>query len=119
MQPLKKKATKGPEEIIQDDIIKFLILRGWYVKATHGNMYQKGFPDLFACHTSYGHRWIEVKNPAAYSFTPAQVIEFPKMVANGSGIWILTAATEEEYNKLFKPANWWQFLAVMGGMGIA
>lgn len=119
MQPLKKKGGKGPEEIIQEDIIKFLTVRGWYVRATHGNLYQMGFPDLFACHTSYGIRWIEVKNPLRYSFTPAQVVEFPKMVANGAGVWILTAATEEEYLKLFKPCNWWQFLSVMGGMGSA
>ena len=76
---------------------------------THGNMYQQGFPDLFACNSRYGHRWIEVKNPKAYKFTPAQVHSFPKMCANGSGVWVLVAATEEEYMKLFEPFNWWQY----------
>ncbi len=117
MEPLKKKSGKKPEEIIQDAIIAMMTLKGWYVRSTHGSVYQHGFPDLFTTHSMYGIRWIEVKNPVKYSFTPSQIIEFPKMVANGAGIWILTAATEGEYDKLFKPCNWWQFTSIMGGMG--
>lgn len=77
---------------------------------THGNMYQSGFPDLYATHSEYGPRWIEVKNPSAYSFTRAQMEHFPKLVANGTRIWILSAATEEEYAKLFKECNWYHYL---------
>ena len=101
---------KGPERIIQDDLILFLEKKGWFVKETHGNVYQNGFPDLFATHRSYGTRWIEVKNPKQYAFTPAQLEQFPKFVMHGSGIWILTAATEVEYQKLFKACNWYQYL---------
>lgn len=86
----------------------------WFVKQTHGNMFQSGFPDLFATHYKYRIRWIEVKLPdmKGSHFTNAQLETFPKMVANGAGIWILTAATEEEYAKLFKPSNFHVYLAL-------
>jgi hypothetical protein len=100
---------RGPERIIQDEIISFLRIREWYVLETHGNMYQRGFPDLFVCHTSYGQRWVEVKNPLQYCFTAAQMETFPKLCAHGSGVWILTAATQDEYLKLWKPPNWWVY----------
>lgn len=77
---------------------------------THGNMYQSGFPDLFACHKLYGARWIEVKNPKSYKFTPAQLRYFPQICANGSGVWVLVAGTLEEYKKLFKRPNWHRYL---------
>jgi len=80
---------------------------------THGNMYQSGFPDLYICHARYGTRWVEVKVKDKYKFTGAQLENFPAMSAKNVGIWILTAATEEEYAKLFKPANWHTFLNVM------
>ncbi|MFA5758467.1 MAG: hypothetical protein WC942_03725 [Clostridia bacterium] len=101
---------KGPEAKIQDDIIKFLTLRGWWVKIIHGSTFQNGLPDLFAAKRSCGSRWIEVKNPEGYRFTGAQMETFPIMSAMGVGIWILTAATEREYNKLFLPPNWWTYL---------
>jgi hypothetical protein len=81
-----------------------------FVKSTHGNIYQFGFPDLFATHRKFGARWIEVKNPLSYAFTPAQLEVFPKFVAFGTGVWILVAATEYEYKKLFQPCNWYEYL---------
>jgi len=113
MNPRKPRATKGPEEIIQEEICKFLRIRGWFVKETHGNMYQSGFPDLRAAHPDYGTRWIEVKNPKHYVFTAAQLRDFPLMCAHRDFIWIMTAATEDEYAKLFKPCNWMMYLDVM------
>ena len=110
--PIRKPTfQKGREAQIQDAITKMLTLYGWYVKPTHGNMYQWGFPDLFACHSSYGQRWIEVKLPNMQGsrFTPAQLESFPKLCANGSGVWILTAATDHEYEKLFEKSNYWQY----------
>lgn len=76
-------------------------------------MFQQGFPDLYITHRSYGTRWVEVKNLKAYAFTPAQLKTFPLMVAHGSGVWVMVAATEEEYQKLFKPCNWWHYLQIM------
>lgn len=113
MDPLKiKRFSKGPERVIQDKIIAMLRIKGWYVMETHGNMYQCGFPDLFACHSKHGQRWIEVKLPGmkGSKFTPAQIEHFPKMCANGSGVWILTGDSESEYKKLFARHNWWQYL---------
>lgn len=117
MQRMKIIPKTGPEAVIQNQLIAFLTLRQWYVKETHGNMFQAGFPDLYATHYKHGIRWIEVKNPLKYSFTPAQLEDFPKLSANGTRIWILTAATESEYAKLFKEANWHTFLMNMKGIG--
>jgi hypothetical protein len=89
---------------------KILIERGWFAKSTHGNAYQSGFPDVFATHNRFGHRWIEFKIEPNYQFTPAQIDTFPKLSANGSGIWIITAATEDQYLRLFKPQNWYHYL---------
>lgn len=102
----------GAEKPIQIAVENFLTLRGWYVLRTHGNMYQAGFPDDYATHSKYGPRWIEIKDPARRGdvFTNAQHEVFPKLCANGSGVWVLTGATESEYEKLFKKFNWWQYL---------
>jgi hypothetical protein len=114
MEPFDSKKKKGPEAIIQEAIIEMLELKGWFVKATHGNLYQSGLPDLFATHQLYGPRWIEVKKPGfkGSKFTKAQLRDFPQFCSSGSAIWILTAATEEEYQKLFDDYNWWQYLSV-------
>ncbi len=101
---------KGPEAVIQEDIIKYLRERGWFVKNMHGNMFQQGIPDLYAVKKRYGPRWIEVKNPKSFSFTPAQWEDFPRMVAEGVGIWIMVAATDVEYAKLFQKPNLWIYL---------
>lgn len=117
MKPLKKgRKSKRPEAKAQEDIVLMLMGKGWFVKPTHGNMYQSGFPDLFCCHSRYGQRWVEVKLPKmeGSKFTAAQIEDFPKICANGSGVWVLTGTSDEEYNKLFKPHNWYQYLGVWG-----
>jgi hypothetical protein len=114
VEPLRQRSSKkGPEAKIQQAIIDSLRIKGWYVMVTHGNMYQSGFPDLFACHSVYGQRWIEVKKPEfkGSKFTPAQLECFPKICANGSGVWILTGHKDREYQKLFKRPNWWVYLS--------
>lgn len=73
-------------------------------------MYSYGFPDLYGAHKKYGPRWIEVKNPDRYSFTAAQMETFPQLTEKGIGIWIMTAANEGEYHKLFEPPNWESYL---------
>jgi hypothetical protein len=105
--------TRDAEAIIQTAIIARLKVLDWYVKDTHGNMYQSGFPDLFCCHTKYGHRWVEVKCPhrsGTSAFTPAQLQEFPKLCAHGSGVWVATTHVDIE-KLLMGPYNWWQVLA--------
>ena len=104
--------SKGPEAKIQDALVKFLREREWFVKVIHGSTFQTGMPDLYIAKKKYGSRWVEVKNPKAYRFTAAQLETFPRMAAEGIGIWILTAATEEEYKKLFNYPNWHQYLKI-------
>lgn len=115
MDPLKPKRsrTTGPEAAIQEKLMALLKSFDWACIATHGNEYQMGFPDLYCAHSFHATRWVEVKNPAKYEFTRAQLTVFPLLASKGVGIWILTAATEEEYKKLFKPPNWYQYLSIM------
>lgn len=96
----------GPEWHIQRDVMAFLRARGWWVERTHGNLFQQGLPDLYIAHPKFGQRWIDVKNPTAWEYTKAQCQKWPIWDQYRIGIWIITAATGEEYDKLFKPPNW-------------
>ena len=108
-----KKST-GPEQLIVEKLRALLHLKGWYTIKTHGNLYQTGLPDLFCCHSRYGARWVEVKDPnrSGDVFTSAQHDCFPKLCANGSGVWVMISADETEYNKLFERPNWSQYLSI-------
>lgn len=104
MQPKRFQKPKRPEKKIEGDICTFLAARGWYNFVTHGGRFQSGFPDIFTTHAVHGSRLIEVKLPGmkGSSFTKAQLRKFPLFISHGSPIWILTAATEYEYRKLFQ-----------------
>ena len=99
---------KGPEAEIQRRTIAALERDGWFVKVLHGDLYQHGMPDLFACKKGCGWRFIEMKNPERYRFTNAQYETFPRLQAEGVGVWILTSETQLDL--LRGPANWHQFL---------
>ncbi len=101
--------AKGPEAKIQEAITLMLESKGWFVKPTHGNLYQSGFPDLYCGHPIHKQRWVEVKNPLSYRFTIAQLDNFP-LISEFTGIWIMIAATEREYSKLFARPNWRLYL---------
>lgn len=107
--------TRKPETILQNNIVKMLKINDWGVRSTHGNLYQCGFPDLYAFHLKNGTRWIEVKIPTRRGciFTAGQLEFFPELASKGVGVWVLTDATDYEYKKLFKPPNWHQYLEVM------
>ena len=96
----------GPEYKIQTDFIAFLKDRGWHVERMVGNAFQMGIPDIYAAHPKYGQRWIDLKNPGRYELTKAQRKKWPIWERFGVGIWIIVAADEEEYDKLFRPPNW-------------
>lgn len=98
-----------PEDAIVDAIRIFLVSRGWFVKKTHGSMFSAGWPDLWACHRMYGHRWIEVKTKTG-RYTKDQLKMFPKFCENGSGVWTMTEASEAQYKAVVsgKP-NWRMF----------
>ena len=112
MDPFNPQKKRQLEKKIQNKIGDMLERKGWFVKDTHGSMFSSGWPDVYASHKVYGIRWIEVKLPKmkGSKFTPAQLDVFPKFTANGSGIWILTADTQSEYDKLFKDYNWHHYL---------
>jgi hypothetical protein len=101
-----RKKRHGPEWYIQRDLKRFLEDRGWMVETTHGNLFQRGFPDIYAAHVKWGKRWIDCKVEGRYNFTKAQRQKWPVWDAFGVGIWILTGATQAEYDKLFAAPNW-------------
>jgi hypothetical protein len=100
----------GPEYHIQNDLVEYLRVRGWLVERLIGNAFQVGIPDLFLHHPKWGSRWVDVKVDGHYSFTKAQKIKWPLWETYNLGIWILTAATQAEYDKLFAPPNWRSFV---------
>ena len=100
------KPKHGPEWHIQQRLIQFLQSRKWTVEVMHGNAFQRGIPDLYLFRDDWGARWVDVKHPKKYSFTKAQKIKWPTWHRAGIGIWILTAATQREYDKLFAAPNW-------------
>lgn len=111
MKVPKLKTKHGPEYKIQQDVIRYLQDRGWYVRVFTAGLYNFGFTDIWAAHPKYGQKWIEIKRPIKnVQFTPAQIIEFPKFISHGVPIYILTGANEENYKRLFGPSNLWLYL---------
>lgn len=87
-------------------IIKKLEARGWFCNVTHGNMYQSGFPDVYAMHPVRRlSRWIEVKNPTSFKFTDAQKLWYPRMIASGIPIWVLMGHDDTQLALLNGPPN--------------
>ena len=97
------------ERRIQHGLIEFLKARDWYIERMVGNAYQNGIPDLYCHHKKWGGRWVEVKRPEGYSFTLRQRQKWPEWEKAGIPIYILTAATQEQYDLLFGPPNWREF----------
>lgn len=84
--------------------------RGWRTELMHGNMYQKGIPDLYVMHPDHGTRWIDAKVAGKYSFTKDQKKTWPAWhFKYNVGIWILTGGGQDQYDLLFGPPNWLDF----------
>jgi len=111
-----KVAGKGPERDIQTGIVEALQAEGWFVLETYGSLYQSGFPDVYACKKGEGVRWIEVKNEKSYKFTGRQLEIFPRMMAEGVGIWILT--DPNQLSRLQEPPNWMHYLKSENGPSV-
>jgi len=75
------------ESITVKRIREILQAAGWYVIKMHGNIFQAGFPDLYATHERYGVRLIEVKEKLR--FTKAQKTVFNLLRKNGSPVYIV------------------------------
>ena len=104
-----EKSEDKRELQIQRELVAFLKARDWHVERMLGNAYQTGIPDLYCYHRKWSERWIEVKRPEGYSFTLRQRQKWPAWEKAGIGIWILTAATQQQYDLLFGPPNWRSF----------
>ena len=109
MKKPRNRPKHGPEWHIQNDLRDYLRARGWLVERMTGNAYQFGIPDLYIFHPKWGARWIDVKAPGQYTFTKQQKRKWPVWESFNVGIWILTAANQIEYDKLFKPPNWREY----------
>lgn len=105
MDPMKFRNKHGPEFVIQREFIRYLKDRDWQVERMIGNALQFGIPDLYIGHYHYGTRWVDLKNPVAYEFTRQQRIKWPQWEKKRIGVWIIVAATDDEYHKLFLPPN--------------
>lgn len=103
---MSRRPEHGPEWYIRRDIKEMLEMRGWLVEIMVGSAFQTGIPDLYCYNRKWGERWIDAKDSKRYGFTKAQKYKWPLWEKAGVGIWILVAATQEEYDKLFKPPNW-------------
>lgn len=99
----------SPEKQIENAVRLFLSDRGWLVEKTHSTAYSSGWPDLYLFHREHGHRWVDIKVPARNQLTKAQCQKWPVWEAAGIDVHIITGATETEYAKLFRPANWREF----------
>lgn len=100
----KLRSKHGPEYYIQKAVVKRLKELGWHVERIIGNALQKGLPDLLAMHPRYGQRLIDVKNPAHYTYTPAQREKWPIFDTFGAGVYIVTSP--DEVDILLGQPNW-------------
>ncbi len=96
---IRKVGDAAPEAKVVRDVITYLNQFGWYCKVLHGNTWQSGMPDLFCCHPRYGPRLIECKDPLRGGdlFTPAQKIEFPKLINHGCPVLIVDCINHHVY----------------------
>jgi hypothetical protein len=100
----------SPEDRIQERIKSFLEAHGWLVEKMHGNAFQKGIPDLYCFHPELNnpeglHRWVDVKVKGRYRYTKDQCQKWTKWEGFRLPVYIMVAATDEEYAKLFGRPN--------------
>lgn len=108
MEP--KKFRQNLEWQLQQLVIKELRNKGWYVIEMHASQVLSGMPDLYCTHSKYGQRWLELKLESKHCWTTGQKENFPKMVANGTKIWVSFSHQNVE-DLLMKPSNFTQVYA--------
>lgn len=102
MNPLGEK--KKLEDSLVEEIRLKLEAEGWHTEKTHGSMYMKGWPDLYAMHPVHKSRWIEVKRREEGALEETQRKKFLLWAKHGVGVYILCGP--EELGRLFGPPNW-------------
>lgn len=101
MKPFKGKPESETHLIKR--IRKAALAAGWTLVAkTHGNAYQKGWPDLYMFHPARGAVWAEVKRPGG-RLTPDQRRRFAEWERAGVGVWVLEGVN---LAPLFERPNW-------------
>lgn len=110
MEFKKPRKTRGTQEETKHALSLRRVMQkaGWYTIKIHGNIYQKGLPDIYAAHKQYGQRWIETKSPSGGKLTTDQIRVFTELSHFGVGVWILR--TREDIPLLFRPPNWKEYL---------
>ena len=98
-----------PEGVGQDGLVRYMRARGWWCKKIHGGKFQSGLPDLYCCHPQYGQRWIEMKAPGG-KLRSSQVQNFGEMKRHGVDVFVLES--EKHYGRLFKNANWMEYMRI-------
>jgi len=115
--PRKKKYIQPERKDVTNPIMALLRAKGWWCKKIHGSEFQSGLPDLYTHHPIHGYRWIEFKHPNQCrlengGLSQRQISVFSEMSTFGVGIWVLNKP--EQYELLFKVANWKEYCYFKG-----
>lgn len=102
----KPREKKDLESAGSERLRAFMRREGWGTWKTHGNVFQKGWPDIYASHPIHGQRWIETKTIDG-RLERTQVDLFAEWARYGVQVWVLR--DEKDYRWLFKQANAWEF----------
>jgi hypothetical protein len=93
------------EKQVTEAVITWLRARGWWCKKTHGNQYQKGWPDWYISHPDHGPKWVELKSQRPdHKLEASQKIWFSQAERHGVGVWVMTGVAD--YRLLFEKPNW-------------
>lgn len=101
-----KRPRGKPEKTGSDRLRDVMHKEGWYTKKTHGSMYSKSWPDIYAMHPLHGQRWIETKAPSG-ELSYEQIQEFALWAKHNVGVWVLR--DEKDYKWLLEEPNWYKF----------
>lgn len=111
--PPRKPLEKDEESALR----RYMAQLGWLTEKTHGNVFMKGWPDLYAMHPRLilpgtkkpqaVSRWIELKREDNV-LEPTQKQKFALWTSHGMGIWVLRGV--DDYHLLFEPPNWMWWL---------
>lgn len=111
-------ATQRETVLIAEPFSNHLTGLGWNVNNTHGNQYQKGYPDKYITHSNHMPKWVEYKvieEDGYVKWTDAQRKIFPLWLANNVPIYVIAAydlrgkenfrERKRLYTKLFESPN--------------